>query len=866
MRIAAGHLWLELSPAGGITALTEICTGLNRIHPEEPSDLVTIRLHGRETRLRPVRVAYLEAAGAGSGERLRLSFPGGVDVDVEVAERPRYTRMTVTAVRDAQGGNPVAVLSWGPMVTDLKDAPGEFIGIVREAGFSIGMLSLEPGTDMVTDPARRMVLTMARYLDDASGSVLEAEARDHTRDGFAPHGIRIHGEPGRTVVGSSIAIFGCATEDELDVVEEIELGEGLPHPVVGGRWLKRSTDMVRPSTWMFFRERDVDAAIEIARRIGALSLSCFHDMFSNWGHFDVDPDLWPSGMAGIRAAAERARAAGVRLVMYTLTTFLKPHPRLEPYLAPVPDDRLQVLGPATVLGAPVKADGDCLVLQNRSGLLDALRISVTFGIWLESHEENQVVRVGNEIVYYRSVREQDGALILEGCKRGLFHTKPVPHPAGATVVRLQLGEFRNFYPGTLDMQDEVADRIAEQALAGGFGQITFDGHESCLETGHGLYSRNRLTQRIYERCGDRIPVYTGSNLGNYDWHVISFIRWGEFELEKGFRGTMLDYRLIRQVQLARNLLPHGLGQYYPSDATLEDVEWVMARAAGWDAAVDFTIFPEVFARNPEREAIMDAIRLWNQAQREGAFTPEQKRGLRQTDRLYTLVRCAEGAWELTFLGRWRHPGLVMLPASGFDIVPAGRTSSVKPCSIDWSWTHNPGIFAKACLSDDLVWEAGCGEGAWSVTYPAADREESDGLLFVLRMSADATCGIRDLRISLDGRIAYTIPVVLEPGQYLSVAHDMPMAYVYNAAHEVVGEVPIRGCLTILTRVVRGRSCRIGIEAKPLVPGKTVKVVLNLRSQEQIKGPPGGGLTEQVLTEMNICREENAGKLKQEDSV
>ncbi len=852
MQIVAGLLRVELDTAGRIVALTDAKSGVNRMHTAETSDLLAIRLHGDDRRLRPVRIERLAESSPEDGMRLRLSYDGGVSVVLDVINRGRHTRMTLVAVRDTSGANPVAAAFWGPYVTDMTGAPGEFIGLLRANGFSMGLLSLEPNTDgAVVKGVSQYEVRMARYIEDGSGSCLEAQACDHTRAGVGENAITIRGEPGLTVVGSAVAIFGCATDDELDVIEAIETAEDLPHPMFEGTWIKRSAATLKPSVWIPFNERNVTDCIETARRMDALALCAFHDMFGNWGHFDPDPRLWPSGMAGIREAARKAQAAGVRVVMYTLTTFIKPHPWPEPYVGPAPDDRLQTMGPPTALAADLGAEDVVLALEKRPGLAEALRIAFEFGSWIERYKENQVVRVGNEIIYYRSVREEGDRLIIEGCRRGTFDTQAVPHPRGTRAVRLFLNIFRNFFPGTLDMQDEVADNIARVALEGEFGQITFDGHESCFDTGHGIYSRNRLTKRVYDRCGERIPLYTGSNLGNYDWHVLSFIRWGEWDLEKGFRGTMLDYRIMRQVQHGRNRMPHGLGQYYPSDATLEDVEWLMARAAGWDAAVDFHIFPEVFARNPERDAILDAVRLWNQAQIEGVFNEAQKRELRQTDRLYSLARGADGKWALTFKGRWRHASVEILPSAAFTVEPASPGASVAPCSIDWSWTHNPAIFAKAGLSADLV---GRGDAAWTVTYPAADREGTDSLQFVLRLAADAPCAVRNPRISVDGKLAFIIPAVLQPGQYLSTVHDSPMAFLYDAAHEVIGEAHVIGCLCNLPAIARGQAHRIGLSVEPPAQDGAVMLTLNLRTHEQIKPPPAGGQTEQKLADINVCKE------------
>ncbi len=850
LSIHAGLLRMEMNGNGRLEALTDTVSGRNHLYRKQDSALLTLRVFGDERHRRPIGVRRLDDADTSDRQmRLALDFEDGITLEVAIVSTGSYARMTILAARDAAGANPVEVLSWGPYLTDMQDAPGEIIGILRSDGFSIGLLSLEPYTDGAAGGGLYEHF-MARYLDDGEGSYLHAESRDHTRDGVGDNLIAIQGEPGLTVVGSSVAIFGCATGDELDTIEAIELGEGLPHPLIDGQWAKRSPLSVKPALWIHYRESNAATCIEMARRMGAATLCSFHDMFGNWGHFAPDPRVWPSGMEGIKQAVREAEAAGVRLVMYTLTTFLKPCSIPEPYIAPVPDSRLQTMGPATVLAGEMDADGNTFTVENREGLLDALRISFTFGTWVEHYQENQVVRIDDEILYYRSVRQQDEHLVFEGCRRGLFDTRAVAHARGARVIRMYLNVYRNFFPGTLDMQDEVARNIARVALEGGFGQITFDGHESCFETGHGIYSRNRFTQCVYDRCAGRIPLYTGSNLGNYDWHVISFISWGEFDLEKGFRGTMLDYRIMRQVQLRRNVMPHKMGQYYPSAATLEDIEWLMGLAAGWNSGVDFHIFPEVFAGNPQREAIMHAIKLWDEARMNNAFSEAQQMALRQTDRLFTLARGADGDWALTYKGRWMHRDVQIIPSLSMAVEAVTPSSSVADRGIDWSWTHNPAIYAKAGLSDDLVFCTGHGEGAWMVWYPPADREESDSLQFVLRLAPDAPCAIRNPIIRLDNEVCVHIPVTLHPGQYLSTTHDTPLVCLYDAQHEVIGEVHLRGHLYRLPSVRRSHPHRIGLNAEPLTDGAEVALILNLRTHEQLKAPRGEDPTEQTLVEMH----------------
>lgn len=847
-QLSAGPWQIAIDEAGRICSLRHPGTSAELLYPGSPSHLVTFRVFG-DPRVHAPSSAREIAAGR-NGRRIEFASEPGVTLTVEVSEHKDYTRLTLIAARDAAGNCPVEVFHWGPLVTSLTEPLGELVGLLRGGGRSIGMLSLKPGTDgaMVKEPGPGgpywfPLWAMAGWSHEGQSSWLKAESRDHTRDGVGVNFTAIKGEPGRTVVGSAVALYGCATPDELDVIETIELAEGLPHPMDGSNWMKRSPLARRPDLWIHFDEKTAPDRIELARRLGAGYLCSFLDMFGNWGHFEPDPGAWPSGFTGLRAAADMARAADVRLVLYTLTCFLKPMTIPEPFIAPVPDDRLQTMGPATRLAGAVDDSATTVALENKPGLIEVLKAEFKLGDWLANYQENTALRIGDEIIHYGSVREEGNRIILEGCHRGIFDTVAAAHARGARAVRLYLCWYRNLYPGTLDMMDEVADNIARTALAGGFGRIQFDGHESCTETGHGIYARNRLTRRVFDQVKDRIPIFEGSNLSNYDWHVISFIRWGEWDQAKGFRGTMIDSRIERQIMMRRNLMPNGMGQYYPSDATVEDVEWLMARAAGWNAGFDYHIHDHVLANNPQREAILDTTRLWVTAIAEGAFTPAQQRELRQTDRLYSLARHAGGRWQLTFKGYWRHPTLKLLPAPAFTIRSVSGSGTVAPCGIDWSWTHNPGIYTAAGLSDDLVCRTGACEGVWSVTWPVVEGETTDTLQMVIRLDPDAPCGVRNPVVRCGDGLVLRLPVTLQPGQYLSIVHEAPWVSVYNPTHEVVSEgyFPVCGAVASAAPdatypgVVRGEPRRIALSTEPLNPDCDVILRMNLRTHERIKG-------------------------------
>ena len=113
------------------------------------------------------------------------------------------------------------------------------------------------------------------------------------------------------------------------------------------------------------------------------------------------------------------------------------------------------------------------------------------------------------------------------------------------------------------------------------------------------------------------------------------------------------------------------------------------------------------------------------------------------------------------------------------------------------------------------------------------------LLFILRIPADASSGVKNptLTVSYGGKLDHSyqlkFPVTLEPGQYISLPHQFPVACVYDAKGQVLREVEFNDMPTMDAgaKLVRAR-----ISCEPLVPGAKVDLHLNIRFQETIKNP------------------------------
>ena len=94
------------------------------------------------------------------------------------------------------------------------------------------------------------------------------------------------------------ALFGVAADSALERVGEIELAEGLPHPVYQGTWSRRNRDLGRSYLIAGFSEETIDEMIDYAKRGNFLSL--YHPSpFKTWGHYELSPRYFPKGEAGM---------------------------------------------------------------------------------------------------------------------------------------------------------------------------------------------------------------------------------------------------------------------------------------------------------------------------------------------------------------------------------------------------------------------------------------------------------------------------------------------------------------------------------------------------------------------------------------
>jgi len=626
---------IQVDARGQVASLFDVVHQREYLAPNQPAPLLAVRIGDQfeeassATFLENPKVVALKFdRPVISGKSPEQS---GVSIDVAVTERE--THVTFELVRCEPAGI-VDLVVWGPYPTTISKTIGEIIGVVRDGDYALGIQALNvktlgghPDNAEGVDVSRGQAAKQMPW-----GSVLEAYCMDRSKprtvaawNGTLPN-MPVPPIPGETVVGSKIALFGCAEPQTLETLGKIEVAEGLPHPLIDGIWAKVSSERGRSYLIADFSEADIDEMLGYVKQANLMTL--YHgDPFKSWGHYEPSPKSFPNGASGMRACAEKAKALGIRLGGHTLSNFIQTN---DPYITPIPDPRLARTG-SSVLTHDIDAK--------------ETKIPVASPEYFTNEKANwmHTVVIDKELVRYRAVSSSEPWKLLD-CTRGAFGTQASSHKQGDEVGKLLDHPYKVFFPN-LDLQREIARNLASRFNETGLGQMDFDGHEGCLASGQGNYALELFAKDFYDNL-DNYVLNGTSNSAHFYWHINSYCNWGE-PWYGGFRDSMQEYRINNQALFERNFIPKMLGWYLHKETTsLSDTEWMLARAARFDAGFALQTSLGALRNNPDTGKILDAIREWEDVRRSGSFSDVQREQMRNPKTEFHLEKIADSEWNL----------------------------------------------------------------------------------------------------------------------------------------------------------------------------------------------------------------------------
>ncbi|MBC9909342.1 hypothetical protein [Chitinophaga varians] len=588
---------------------------------------------------------------------LALSYPQtGVEATVKVQRNDRYISFDLIQLTPQ---DKVDLVLWGPYPVAIADTIGEVVGVVRNKEFAIGIQALNVKTlggyptaesdiepsydvfeggnkvDVTTDDLHKQLFRGDVARPTEYGAVLQAYCRNRSKDrvienwGHTAYLAPAFQDGG--VMGSKIALFGVANAEVLPTIAQIELKEGLPHPLLDGEWGKQSAHASESYLIMNFGVNNLQEALAVTKQAGLRYL--YHgDPFDNWGQFKLHSNEFPQNWASMKACVDIAKAAGVRLGVHTLSNFITTN---DPYVTPMADPRLAKVGYSR-LSEAIDAS--------------AREIGIEDPVFFNQFQNNTLksVAIGNEIVRYGSVSATAPWKLLD-CQRGAFGTHAAAHAQHDSIGKLMDHPYKVFLTDYA-LQEEMAKTIARLFNETGLMQLSFDGLEGTFSSGMGQYAKQLFTKTWYDHLKPELKgkvINDASMPAHYFWHIYTRMNWGE-PWYAGFRESQLQLRLKNQQFFRRNLMPSMLGWFsLRPETTLEDIEWMLALGAGYNAGFGLSTSVETLQKHGKKDELLALIKTWEEARMKSIFSEAQKAQMRSLQHEFHLKMTANNEYQLT---------------------------------------------------------------------------------------------------------------------------------------------------------------------------------------------------------------------------
>ncbi len=438
------------------------------------------------------------------------------------------------------------------------------------------------------------------------------------------------------LVGAKFVLVAAPGDQFNDAIMEAERANGLPCPTIDGEWL-RFSDFVRES-YLFatsVHEDDIDKLIDYAKLGGFGTLIILKNSWlENHGHFDVNTASFPDGRAGLKRAVDKIHAAGLHAGVHVFGPSISAN---DPYVTPVPDDRLAFAQlPALAESIDAAATTITLAAEPENAPPKGPRSRAFPGYH---------VRIGDEIISYADA-EVGPPFRYVGCVRGALGTTAAAHEAGTEPRHLlsQWGFFLVQPDSTL--AEELTANFADVFNACDFDMAYFDASDGMLsQYMDRTYYLNKLHLGFWNDIGRDDVLYqtsngTGSNIA---WHIIP--RSASADGHGDIKGY-LDQRWPGILSQARNYTRSDIGWYYMfKDVRPDQIEYVRARALSIGGSISIEASRASLEALPLARQTFDMLTRYEQCRLAGVFEPDTLAKMQEPGKDFKLFPDGDD-WQL----------------------------------------------------------------------------------------------------------------------------------------------------------------------------------------------------------------------------
>jgi hypothetical protein len=521
-------------------------------------------LAGRTSQLAWIKQGGKIQAGSAvvrQGDLLRITFgDSGVTADYRITTRPRYFVLELAALR----GEGTAELCLGQIDAAITENIGWWLNVRWSERFAVCLMGL---SDRVETGGLRAI---------------------------------VHREFG--MQGEKAALLAVPTPQLREVIQEVERDCGLPSPKIGRQWAKTSADVRRGYLFTDLTEANCEETIRYAK-LGEFGYVMTYDgtWASSLGSYPINLQNFPKGEESLKATVERCHAAGLKVGLHMLTSFVHKH---DPLARPKPDRRL-LKDAEAVLAADIDEKAQEIAAGTA---VDAFPAEAVF---YGDARQGFDIQIDDELIHYR--RLDPAARKFLQCVRGYAGTKAAPHKAGAKIFHLCERYGCYLVDLKTPLKDELAERIAGVFNRCGFDMIYFDGGECNNANGPYWYWVSQQQMAVYARIRRDILVQ-GSGGTPWTWHI--FARGACDDFAAVAPKQYLDYHKIADSwqHYTTSLMPADLGwwgflddaPHHPATSP-DEVEYYAVRMLALDTPVSLETNLSALKKNGRTEELLKLL-------------------------------------------------------------------------------------------------------------------------------------------------------------------------------------------------------------------------------------------------------------------
>ena len=452
--------------------------------------------------------------------------------------------------------------------------------------------------------------------------------------------LRAHCRAKLGMVGAAAAVVACPQAKLRDMLKHVvSQAPDLPKSPIGGPWAMDAE--INRSSYLFLapNEATVDAHIARLKSLGFNQVE-IHGGGGTYRFGDCEPNenLYPKGVASVKATIDKLHAAGIYAGMHPYAFFID---KSCPWVTPVPDKRLAKDVTFTLASDLSEQDTSVSVVEATKDM------STITGFFVRN---SVTLHVDDELITYSDISREPPYAFTK-CQRGAWGTRVASHKAGAPVHHLKEC-FGLFVPDPeTSLLAEVAAKNAEFFNECGFDCLYLDAldGEDILGGGeYGWYYGSKYVYELWKRLA-KPATMEYSTFHHHLWYLRS--RHGAWDHPSRSHRKFIDLHVSGNRGNERMFLPSNLGwwafkswggaQVEPTFP--EDIEYWCVKALGTDSGLSITSYDP---GQPGHQRLAAIVKQCEALRHAGYFDAGIKEQLRVPGADFTLQQAAEGRWQL----------------------------------------------------------------------------------------------------------------------------------------------------------------------------------------------------------------------------